>query len=127
MPTSTARHRFEFRMLEWAETLSKSLCGERRAMFVGLRADGAVRRVYFAVGDETYEGERKNALAESHANWFLFTPHGETGSGYLEWFELDRRIAERWVGRKLVPEDFLDVRGTGARADWPTSWRVMIA
>lgn len=114
-------------MLEWAEGLSKNLCGERRSLFVGLRPDGAVRRVYFAVGDESFEGERKNALAESHGKWFLYTPHAEPGTGYLEWLELDRRIAERWLAARLGPEDFLDVRASGSRPDWPTSWRVLIA
>lgn len=127
MATSTARYRFEFRMLEWAETLGKSLCGERRGLFVGLRPDGAVRRIYFAAGSESFEGERKNALAETHPHWFLYTPHGEPGTGYLEWFELDRRVAERWLAHRLQNEDFLDVRGPASRAEWPVSWRVLIA
>lgn len=126
MPTSTARYRFEFRLLEWAETMGLTLCGDRRAMFVGLRPDGAVRRVYFAPNGESFEGGRKSALAETHAHWFLYTPHAEPGSGYLEWFALDRRVAERWLQRKLDPEDFLDVRGTGSRDDWPLTWRVIL-
>ena len=127
MATSTARHRFEFKMLEWSESHSKTLCGNRRAMFVGLRPDGGVRRVYFAPSGETYEGQRKTALAESHQAWFLYNPSAETGTGYIEWFNLDRAVAERWLAKKLESEDFLDVRSTSSRKDWPSSWRVLIA
>ncbi len=127
MATSTARYRFEFRLLEWAENTGRTLCGDRRAMFVGVRPDTAVRRIYFAPALESFEGERKSALAESHAHWFLYTPHPEAGTGYLEWFALERKIAERWLQHKLEPEDFIDVRGPGTRNEWPATWRVLIA
>ena len=127
MPTSTARFRFEFLLLQWAQHLGESLCGERRAFFVGLRPDGGVRRIYFAPPGETFDGARKSALAESHAHWFLYTPHADPGSGYLEWFEVDRAVAERWIGRRLEPADFVDVRNQGGREQWPSTWRVLLA
>jgi hypothetical protein len=127
MPSSTARFRFEFRMLEWAENLSRSLCGDRRALFVGLRADGAVRRVYFASGDESFEGDRKTRLAQSHPGWLLFLPHGEAGTGYVEWFGLDAKVAERWMAHRLDAADYVDVRGRSERTEWPTTWRVLVA
>jgi hypothetical protein len=126
MPTSTARYRFEFRLLEWSEKLARNLCGERRALFVGLRPDGAVRRVYFAPAGDTFEGERKNNLAESHPSWFLYTPHPEPGAGYVEWFALERNIVERWLGVSLEADDFVDVRAAGKREDWPKTWRVWV-
>ena len=45
---STARYRFEFQLFEWAEGLSKDLCGDSRCFFIGLRPEGSVRRIYFA-------------------------------------------------------------------------------
>jgi len=127
MPASTARYRFEFRLLEWSEKLTRNLCGERRALFIGLRPDGAPRRIYLAAAGEHYEGDRKNALTESHPQWFLYTPHGEAGAGYLEWYALDQRIVERWLDHTLEPADFLDVRGPASKNEWPTTWRVLIA
>lgn len=113
-------------MLEWAEQQSKLFCGNRRSMFVGLRPDGGVRRVYFAPSGETFEGQRKTALAESHQAWFLYNPSAETGTGYVEWFNLDKAVAERWLVRKVEADDLADVRGTSPRKEWPSSWRVLI-
>ncbi len=125
MTTSTARYRFEFRMFDWAEGFTRSLCEGRRSFFVGLRADGSVRRVYFARRGDPFDGDRKAALAESHAVWLLYAPYSDMGSGYLEWFELDRQVAERWLSG-LDEADFLDVRSMGARDGWPRSWRMII-
>jgi hypothetical protein len=126
MQSSTARYRFEFRLLEWAEKQGRVLCGARRSMFVGVRPDGAVRRVYFAPQGESFEGNRKTTLAESHAHWFLYLPHAEPGSGYLEWFNLERAVAERWLELRLEAGDFLDVRAPGSREEWPVTWRVLL-
>ncbi len=124
--TSTARYRFEFRMLEWCERTSRSLCGERRAMFVGVRPDGAVRRIYFAPAEQSFEGTRKTALTDTNEHWLLYNPYGEPGSGYVEWFALDRKVAERWLEHVLQVEDFIDVRSPTARNEWPASWRVIV-
>lgn len=125
MASGTARYRFEYRMLGWAEGLSRQLCGDRRATFVGLRDDGAVRRMYFAPAGEGFEGPRKVSLAETHARWFLYQPAAEVGGGYLEWFGLPQPVAERWLGQTLGRDDFVDVRADGARA-WPDAWRVVV-
>lgn len=126
MTTSTARYRFEFRLFDWAEAFSRSLCGERRSCFIGLRADGSVRRVYFAQRGDPFDGERKSTLAESHGAWLLYAPYGEVGTGYLEWLELDREVAERWLGAPLEAADFMDVRSMGSREGWPRAWRMII-
>ncbi|MBT3223269.1 MAG: hypothetical protein HN348_29705 [Proteobacteria bacterium] len=126
MTTSTARFRFEFRVFDWAETLSRDLCGERCSFFIGIREDGSVRRLYFARGDVSFSGDRKSALAESHPVWFFYSPHDDLGAGYLEWFNLPRSLVERWLKRRLEAHDFIDVRATGAREEWPENWRVLI-
>ena len=126
MPTSTARYRFEFRILEFAESLSRGLNGTRLATFVGVRGDGNVRRVYFAPAGDSFEGDRKNKLVEGHESWMLYTPGVEGGSGYLEWMGLQRHIVERWIGSPLVPDDFIDVRAPGKREEWPVTWRVWL-
>lgn len=124
---STSRYRFEFRLLEWAESFSRRLNGGRRAFFLGMRADGSVRRIYFARQDEGFDGDMKNRLAEQNAVWFLYNPYDEGGAGYLEWFELPRDTAERWLDRTLQTEDFIDVRASGVRDSWPLSWRVIVS
>jgi len=126
MATSTARYRFEFRLFDWAESFTRSLCGDRRSFFLGLRRDGSVRRIYFSRPGAPFDGDRKSALAESHPVWLLYAPYGEVGSGYLEWFDLERPIAERWLGQPLDDADFMDVRSLGSRDGWPTSWRMII-
>lgn len=123
--SSTARYPFEFRLLDWAEQFSLQISGARRAFFVGLREDGSVRRLYSSKPHEVYDGERKHTMARSHSVWFLYVPHDEKGSGYVEWYELDPGIVERWTARPLSPEDFADVRGGSAREGWPSSWRVL--
>lgn len=127
MPTSTARYRFEFRLHEWAERFSASLCGARVAFFVGFRDDGTIRRVYFAQPGVPFDGANKAALAEAYPKWFLYLPYDEEGSAYLEWLGVDRPLAERWLGRRFAATDFLDVRTSGGRDEWPESWRVIVA
>lgn len=126
MATSTAKYRFEFRLFDWAEQFSIQLCGDRRSFFIGMREDGSVRRIYFARKDDPFDGARKATLAESHPVWFLYAPYSDVGSGYVEWYELDRPTAERWLGVELDASDFQDVRSLGSRDDWPRAWRMII-
>ena len=125
MAQPTSRYRFEFRLHDWAERLATSLTGAPCAFFVGLRDDGSLRRIYFAGEGAPFDGAAKAALAEAYRRWFLYLPHDE-GSAYLEWLGLDRRTAERWLGKRLDASDFLDVRQTGSREEWPESWRVIV-
>jgi len=126
MPASTARYRFEFRLFDWAEETSRALTGSRRAFFVGFRDDGSPRRMYFANSGMPFDGDRKAQLAETHTNWFLYSPYDVAGTGYLEWLGLPRRAAEIWLKRRLEATDFLDVRSTNARDGWPDNWRVIV-
>lgn len=123
---STARYRFEFRLFEWAEGLCVDLCGETRCFFAGLRPDGSVRRIYVARSGAPFSTERKRMLVEGHIGWFLYHPIAPRGAGYVEWYDLDVTVAERWIKQRLVPADFEDVRGSGALHAWPTSWRVIL-
>lgn len=127
MPATTARYRFEFALLEWAERWSVGLCGHRCAFFLELRADASMRRVWFAGPAEPFDATRKAQLTAGHPRWFLYLPYDALGSAYLEWNGLPARLVERWLARRLDPTDFLDVRTTGARAEWPESWRVVVA
>jgi hypothetical protein len=127
MPKSTSRYRFEFRLHDWAERLSLQLCGARVGFFVGLRADGSVRRVYFRPHGEAVSGEDKAALTEAHPAWFLYQPYEDEGAAYLEWLGLDEGTVERWLGKRLERADFLDVRSTGHHDGWPETWRVILA
>lgn len=127
MSIATARFRFEFRLLSWAEAFSRDLCGNRCSFFVGLRSDGTLRRVYLAAPGQQFDGARKARLAESYGAWFLYSPYEAPGAGYVEWLALPREVAERWLKRPLEAADFLDVRTTTARDGWPDSWRVIVA
>jgi hypothetical protein len=123
---STARYRFEFQLFEWAEALSSDLCGDTRCFFVGLRPEGSVRRIYFARPGAPFSSERKRVLADGHVHWFLYHPTGDPGPGYVEWYDLERDVVERWLKRALEPGDFEDVRGNGTLHAWPSSWRVIL-
>lgn len=127
MPTSTARYRFEFAMLEWATRFVVGLATERCAFFVGLRDDGTVRRVYVAPPGTGFDAGQQESLKESHTRWLLYMPYEESQSGYLEWLNLDQKIAAQWLQRRLQSSDFQDVRGGGDRERWPESWRVIFA
>ena len=127
MPTSTTRYRFEYRLHDWAERFVITMGGARCAFFVGMREDGSIRRVYVAPIGEPFDGAQKAQLAEAHPRWFLYSPYDEESSAYLEWLGLARRTAERWLGRRFDATDFMDVRTTGTREEWPDSWRVIIA
>lgn len=126
MPTSTARYRFEFRVLGWSESFSRSLCGARCAFFIGLRRDGSVRRIYFAAPGQSFDGDRKAALADAYSSWFLYSPYEEPESGYVEWLGIDQAQMEQWLGKPFELADFLDVRTTTARDGWPRSWRAIV-
>ncbi len=125
MATSTSRYRFEHRLHDWAASLSRSLCGERRAMFVGVRSDGSVRRIYLASPTDRWDADRKATLVAAHPCWLLYVPHDQDGHAYVEWYELDRRLAELWVGGAFTPDDYADVRSQSAHEGWPESWRVL--
>ncbi|MFT5456678.1 MAG: hypothetical protein ACI9K2_003165 [Myxococcota bacterium] len=127
MPTSTSRFRFEYRVLGWAEDFTRTITGARCAVFVAFRADGTVRRVYFAPPGGTFDGARKAALVEAHPGWLLYSPYDEEGTGYLEWLGVGQDVAERWIGRRFEPLDFVDVRTSGARDAFPDAWRVILA
>ena len=122
----TARYRFEFRLLDWAERFARSLSGRRCAFFIGFRPDGTVRRIYMSAPGEEIAPDQKRRLAESYASWFLFVPHDEPGQGYVEWLEMGRERAEHWLGGAFAAEDFVDVRHSENRKGFPTSWRVII-
>jgi hypothetical protein len=126
MTTSTARYRFEYKVFDWAEQFGDRMCGGVRSFFVGVRPDGAVRRVYFERSARPFDSQRKRALADAHTHWFLFQTHGERGAGYVEWFELEQGVIQRWLGGDLESEDLDDVRGSGALHAWPACWRVIL-
>ena len=124
--STPARHRFEFRMFDWSESFARSLCGSRCGFFLAVRDEGTPRRIYFsAPASPGVEAEQKAKLAQMYPRWFLYAPGDDPGTGYLEWFGLDREVAERWVGRSFEATDFLDVRTT-ASCEWPPQWRVSI-
>lgn len=114
-------------MHEWARRFIIDLAGAPCAFFLALRDNGTVRRVYVAQPEQPFTPEQKASLADTHPRWLLYSPYIEEGSAYLEWLGVDRALAERWLGRRLGVEDFLDVRATGNREGWPDSWRVIIA
>lgn len=123
---TTARYRFEYRLLEWAEQFSRDLYNQRIGFFIGMREDGSIRRIYFNVPGSGFEGDRKAKLVAGYRRWFLYEPHLEPGHGYLEWLGLSQSQAEVWLKRRLDLVDFLDVRSTTARNGWPSDWRVLV-
>ncbi len=125
MSNTSARFRFEFRLFDWAQGLSKTLTGTRQPFFVGMRSDGSIRRIYFSRPGEPFDSDAKDKLVNAHPIWLRYAPGPEPGSGNLEWFDLEQKHAERWMAGKFGAEDFVDVRASGNRDSWPTSWRVI--
>jgi hypothetical protein len=123
---STVRYRFEHRLHDWATSWVQRLCGRTCGFFVGFREDGSVRRVYLAHPERELSGDEKQALVQRYTSWFLFHPYDDREGGYLEWFALPQSQVETWLGRSLDATDFIDVRETGSREDWPESWRVIV-
>ncbi len=126
MSTTTSRYRFEFRIQDWAASWILRLTGVRAGFFVAFRADGSVRRVYVASPERPFDGQQKVALGQEYRSWFLYLPYEDERGAYVEWLNLERETVERWIGRELSPEDFIDVRTTGCRDGWPESWRVIV-
>jgi len=127
MTSSTARYRFEHRLHDWAERWITALAGRRCGFFVGLRDDGSIRRVYVAHPERPMDGTEKQKLAEHYPAWFHYFPYDLEGAAYIEWYGLPEAVAEAWLGRELDATDFIDVRSTGARDGFPSSWRVIVA
>jgi len=124
--TTTSRYRFEFRIQDWAASWILRLTGTRAGFFVAFRTDGSVRRVYVASPERPFDGQQKAALGQEYRSWFLYLPYEDERGAYVEWLNLGRETVERWMGRELSPEDFIDVRTTGCRDGWPDSWRVIV-
>lgn len=120
---ATDRYAFEDQIRAFAEEFSLRMSGSRRAFFVGMRADGGVRRIYFAGGDEPFDAEQKARLAEGHPRWFLYLPHPD--GTYLEWLDVDLETFGRWRGAPLGDDALEDRGSTGARGSFPTAWRVI--
>ena len=115
MSQSTARFRFEFRILKWSEG------------FIGLREDGSIRRVYVSHGSLGFESMARQQLIDSYPRWFLYEPQVELECATVEWMGLSAECAERWLGEPLDGGDFQDVRHEGSLQGWPESWRVRFA
>ncbi len=126
MPVSTLKYRFELRLFDWAEQHVRELSGERVGMFVGLREDGSIRRVYFAQPQHPWDGDQKTSMAQAHARWFMYLPEEEPGRGYLEWRALPVAAARRWLGRPVMTTDLQDVSGGEPLDHWPETWRVVV-
>ncbi len=120
--TGTARYVFEERIRAFSEAFVVRWCGGPRAFFVGLREDGAPRRIYFA-GEEGFDAEQKERLVQGHPRWFLYLPHAD--GIYLEWLDLDARTFAQWLGEPLGDDALADTTSTGARGSFPTAWRVI--
>jgi hypothetical protein len=123
--STTCRYPFEVLVESWAARWSTQLVGARAAFFVGLRDDGSVRRVYTSRADRPLTGEQKQLLGQEYRRWMLYLPYEQPGMAYLEWLDLPREAAERWIGRPFAPNDFTDAHGA-SREEWPTSWRVIV-
>ncbi len=95
-------------------------------MFVGLRPDGSVRRMYWTPDGQSWNAEQKRALTDAHPGWLLYAPHEEPGTGYIEWSQVEQHVLERWLDRRFEVIDFQDVRTTSARDRWPESWQVIV-
>lgn len=126
MPVSTVRYRFEYRLFDWAEEHVRGLTGDRLGLFVGMREDGTLRRVYVAAPGRPWDGEQKTSMAAAHPRWFLFVPDDEPGRGYLEWSALPVAVAQRWLTRPLQSTDLQDVKGDTPLDHWPETWRVVL-
>ncbi|MBX2799141.1 MAG: hypothetical protein KTR31_15815 [Myxococcales bacterium] len=113
-------------MHEWARRFIIDLAGAECAFFVAMRNNGTVRRVFVAEPGRPFGAEHKARLADGHERWFLFSPYPEESGAYLEWLALDEEVVRRWLGKPLGPDDYVDVRATGARDGWPRSWRVIM-
>lgn len=124
--STTARYPFEHHLHAWARRWVQGLCGRTCGVFIGLREDGSVRRVYLAHPERELSGEEKQALVSRYNHWFLYHPY-EDGGAYLEWFSLSQRWPETWLQRALEADDFLDGDSGGRREGWPESWRVIVA
>ena len=127
MTTTTSRYRFEFRVNDWASKWSLQLAGQRVAIFIGLRPDGTIRRVYVSPPNRPISGEQKALLGQEYTSWLIYLPYEQDGAAYIEWLALPQPVIERWLGRVFEPADFIDVRTTGSRDGWPDSWRVIVA
>ncbi len=127
MPSPTARYRFEYHLLNWASAFSAGLCGEARGFFIGLRADGSVRRVYLAPPESEMGADRKTALADAYAAWLMFTPYrDEPGTYYLEWLGITSGVVRHWLGGLPEGPELEDVRDGAAIEQWPEAWRVIV-
>ena len=127
MSQSTARFRFEFRILKWSEGFIGRLSGSRTSFFIGLREDGSIRRVYVSHGSLGFESMARQQLIDSYPRWFLYEPQVELECATVEWMGLSAECAERWLGEPLDGGDFQDVRHEGSLQGWPESWRVRFA
>jgi hypothetical protein len=125
--TSSARYRFEFRVLKWAEGFTRMMCGERRSMFLGFRSDGSVRRVYLTPTATGWTPEKRAELIATHGSWLFYTPYEEGGTGYLEWSAVAQEVLERFLDKRFEATDFVDVRTTSVRDRWPDTWQVIVA
>ena len=127
MPRPTGRYGFEHRLGEWAASFSRGLTGARCAFFIGLRADGTIRRVYMLAPGVSVEPDQKTKLAGAYSHWFLYSPYEEGKESYLEWLGLEQGSVEHWLQGPLTDSDFECARDEGALDTWPEGWRVIVA
>jgi hypothetical protein len=133
MPHMTQAYRFEWKVLEFAESLATKLSGTEgsRSFVMALDRKGAVQALHFECPRDSWHQVTEELHRIGRA-YLLFDSFDAPESTWLAWRNIDRLTMERLIGDVFADTDFVKASHASPRAPdldppntYPTSWQVM--
>jgi hypothetical protein len=123
MPHSTFAYPFEWKVCEWAGSLSQARTGTLRRILLTLTPDAAGNRftLDLPTGDIQQAKER---LKRAGTRFLFFDPFDAPEYTWLEWLHISREAMEQLLGQEFVAADFINPT-EGKQQPYPETWGVM--
>jgi hypothetical protein len=123
LPRATSKYGFEWKILQWASSLSRTFTGHPHFPFLVLmNTDGVADRLVFGSGPEQHDEAHWRQLQDTAPAWMAYDPFEGPVYQYLSWKGIDQRTVERLIGTSLLPQDFT---AAGVTIAFPENWGVM--
>lgn len=123
MPHSTFAYPFEWKIGEWAGSLSHVRAGMLRRFLLTSVSDAAGSHVTLDFPAQDVQ-HTKEQLKRAETPFLFFDPFDAPEYTWLEWFRVTRPAMERLLGQQFADADFTSLKD-GRHQPYPETWGVM--